>query len=122
MRTLDRYVLREWARVFAVVMLGFPILAIVINVTDKLDHYLAAGLTQGKIALAYVFYMPEMMFLVLPAAVLFATVLTIGTLGRHSELTAAKASGHCMSILPRGATAFRTPWAMDSTAAAMTNA
>jgi lipopolysaccharide export system permease protein len=92
-RTLDRYVLREWARVFAVVMLGFPILAIVINITDKLDHYLAAGLTQGRIALAYIFYMPEMMFLVLPAAVLFATVFTIGTLGRHSELTAAKASG-----------------------------
>lgn len=93
MRTLDRYVLREWARVFAVVMLGFPILTIVINITDKLDHYLAAGLTKGRIALAYVFYMPEMMFLVLPAAVLFATVFTIGTLGRHSELTAAKASG-----------------------------
>ena len=93
MRTLDKYVLREWARVFAVVMLGFPVLTIVINITDKLDHYLAAGLTKGQIALAYVFYMPEMMFLVLPAAVLFATVFTIGTLGRHSELTAAKASG-----------------------------
>lgn len=93
MRTLDRYVLREWSRVFAVVMLGFPVLTIVINITDKLDKYLAAGLTKGEIALAYVFYTPEMMFMVLPAAVLFATVFTIGTLGRHSELTAAKASG-----------------------------
>ncbi|HEX4632837.1 MAG TPA: LptF/LptG family permease [Gemmatimonadales bacterium] len=93
MRTLDKYVLREWARVFAVVMLGFPVLAIVINITDKFDHYLAAGLNKGQVALAYIFYMPEMMFLVLPAAVLFATVFTIGNLGRHSELTAAKASG-----------------------------
>jgi len=92
-KTLDKYVLREWARVFLVVMLGFPILAIVINITDKFDHYLAAGLTKGQVALAYIFYMPEMMFLVLPAAVLFATVFTIGNLGRHSELTAAKASG-----------------------------
>jgi lipopolysaccharide export system permease protein len=33
------------------------------------------------------------MFLVLPVAVLFATVFTVGSLGRHSELTAAKASG-----------------------------
>jgi len=31
--------------------------------------------------------------MVLPAAVLFATVFTIGSLTRHSELTAAKASG-----------------------------
>ena len=33
------------------------------------------------------------MFLVLPAAVLFATVFTISPMGRHSEITAAKASG-----------------------------
>jgi lipopolysaccharide export system permease protein len=33
------------------------------------------------------------MFLVLPAAVLFATVFTVGSMARHSELTAAKAGG-----------------------------
>src|SRR5205814_9083291 len=43
--------------------------------------------------LSYVFDLPEKMFLVLPVAVLFATVFTVGALGRHSELTAAKASG-----------------------------
>ena len=33
------------------------------------------------------------MFMVLPAAVLFATVFSIGAFTRHAELTAAKASG-----------------------------
>jgi lipopolysaccharide export system permease protein len=33
------------------------------------------------------------MFMILPAAVLFATVFAIGALTRHSEITAAKASG-----------------------------
>src|SRR6202521_515921 len=33
------------------------------------------------------------MFMILPAAVLFATVFSIGALTRHSEITAAKASG-----------------------------
>ena len=33
------------------------------------------------------------MFMVLPAAVLFATVFSIGALTRHAEITAAKASG-----------------------------
>jgi len=45
------------------------------------------------VALSYFFDLPEKMFLVLPVAVLFATVFTVGALGRHSELTAAKASG-----------------------------
>jgi lipopolysaccharide export system permease protein len=91
--TLDRYLLREWLRVFLVTLVGFPILVIVIDLTDKLDSYLSRGVTRGAVALSYVFDLPEKMFQVLPVAVLFATVFTVGALGRHSELTAAKASG-----------------------------
>ena len=92
-RTLDRYVLREWLRVFLITLLGFPILVIVIDLTDKLDRYMSRGITKSAVAFSYLFDLPEKMFLVLPVAVLFATVFTVGALGRHSELTAAKASG-----------------------------
>jgi lipopolysaccharide export system permease protein len=92
-KTLDRYVLREWLRVFDATGFGFPIVVVLIDLTDNLDKYLARGLSQGKVALSYVFFLPEAVYLVLPAAVLFATVFTIGALGRHSELVAAKASG-----------------------------
>lgn len=92
-RTLDRYLLREWLRVFLITALGFPIVVIVFDLTDRLDTYLSRGLTTGAVALSYVYALPENVFLVLPAAVLFATVFTVGALGRHSELTAAKASG-----------------------------
>jgi len=91
--TLDRYVRWQWSRVFFVVMLGFPILVIVIDLTDNLNKYLSSGLSKGSVALAYVYGMPETMFLVLPAAVLFATTFTVGPMGRHSEITAAKAGG-----------------------------
>jgi len=93
LRTLDRYVLREWLRVFLVTLLGFPILVIVIDLTDRLDTYMGRGIKMSTVAFSYVFDLPEKMFLVLPVAVLFATVFTVGALGRHSELTAAKASG-----------------------------
>src|SRR2546423_9733657 len=93
LRTLDRYVVGEWLRVFLITLIGFPILVIVIDLTDKLDQYLGRGIKPSAVALSYVFDLPEKMFLVLPVAVLFATVFTVGALGRHSELTAAKASG-----------------------------
>jgi lipopolysaccharide export system permease protein len=93
LRTLDRYLLSEWLRVFLITLLGFPILVIVIDLTDKLDTYMARGIKPSAVAVSYVFDLPEKMFLVLPVAVLFATVFTVGSLGRHSELTAAKASG-----------------------------
>jgi len=91
--TLDRYVLREWLRVLLVTLIGFPILVIVIDLTDRLDQYMSRGITPRAVGLSYLFDLPEKMFLVLPVAVLFATVFTVGALGRHSELTAAKASG-----------------------------
>ncbi|HWP36742.1 MAG TPA: LptF/LptG family permease [Gemmatimonadales bacterium] len=90
---LDRYLLREWTKIFVITLLGFPLVAIILELTDKLDEYLSRGLESGDIALSYVFSLPEKAFLVLPASVLFATVFSISTMSRHSEITAAKASG-----------------------------
>lgn len=93
MKPLDRYVLTEWVKIFAGTALGFPVLVIVIDLTEKLDKYLNRSLSLKSIALAYLYGVPDTMFLVLPAAVLFATVFSVGSFTRHSEITAAKASG-----------------------------
>lgn len=90
---LDRYVLAHWLRIFAATALGFPIVVLIINLTDQLSKLLDRGLGPRQILLSYVYLLPEHVFLVLPAAVLFATVFTVGSLSRHSELTAAKATG-----------------------------
>jgi lipopolysaccharide export system permease protein len=64
-----------------------------INMTDNLERLLDRGLKFPEILVSYVYALPENVFLVMPAAVLFATVFTVGNLGRYSELTAAKAGG-----------------------------
>lgn len=90
---LDRYVLRSWFRLFLLTTLGFPVVATLIDLTDNLKKLLDRGIPFSGIALGYVYLLPEKMFEIIPAAVLVATVFTVGTLGRHSELTAAKAGG-----------------------------
>lgn len=90
---LDRYVLSEFWKVLAATALGFPLLVIIVDVSEKLDTYLRRDLPIRDIVLAYLYGVPDTMFLVLPAAVLFATVFTVGAFTRHSEITAAKASG-----------------------------
>lgn len=90
---LDRYVFAEFWKIFVTTALGFPLLVIIIDLTDHLDTYLNRNLTNTQIALSYLYWIPDSMFMVLPAAVLFATVFSIGALTRHSEITAAKASG-----------------------------
>jgi lipopolysaccharide export system permease protein len=92
-RALDRYVFVEFWKIFVTTALGFPILVNIIDLTDNLDKYLGQNLSWGRIGLSYLYWLPDSMFMVLPAAVLFATVFAIGALTRHSEITAAKASG-----------------------------
>lgn len=90
---LDRYVFSEFWRIFMTFALGFPVLVIIIDLTENLGTYLDRRLPVSRVALSYLYWLPDSMFMILPAAVLFATVFSIGALTRHSELTAAKASG-----------------------------
>jgi lipopolysaccharide export system permease protein len=93
LRPLDKYVFTEWAKIFFGTAIGFPGLVVIIDLVDHLDTYLNRNIPRGDIALSYVYYLPESAFMVIPAAVLFATVFAIGAFTRHAEITAAKASG-----------------------------
>ncbi len=93
MRALDRYVLKEWLRIFLITAFGFPVLIVIIDLTEKLDTYLQRQIPARDIAVSYLYGVPETMFQVLPAAVLFATVFTVSSFTRYAEITAAKASG-----------------------------
>lgn len=90
---LDRYLAKEWLKILLLTALGFPLIVIALDLTDKLDDYLNRGIAPAAIALGYVYELPEKIFQVLPATVLFATVFSVSAMNRHSELTAAKASG-----------------------------
>lgn len=93
LRPLDRYVMGEWTKIFLSTSLGFPLIVTIFDLTDNIDKYLNRNLTTKAIALSYLYWIPDSMFMALPAAVLFATVFSIGAFTRHAEITAAKASG-----------------------------
>lgn len=90
---LDRYVASEFSRIFLVTLAGFPVLVFVIDLVDNLRKYTERKLSYQAVAMSYLYWIPDTLFMVLPAAVLFATVFSIGTFTRYSEISAAKASG-----------------------------
>ncbi len=90
---LDRYVLASWVRLFTITAIGFPIVAVLTDAIQHLTELLNRGLSMKQIAVSYIFAIPEWTSLVMPAAVLFATIFTVGAMARHSEITAAKAGG-----------------------------
>ncbi len=93
MRILDRYIIRTWIKIFLLTAVGFPLVDVMLKATERVGRLLERNITAGTITLSYLYVIPESMSLMLPAAVLFATVFTFGPLSRNSELTAAKAGG-----------------------------
>jgi len=93
LRLLDGYVARLWVQIWTISAIGLPLFTILILLTDNIDKHLTRHIPLHRIAIAYLYKSVEQVFQVIPAAVLFATVFTVGALSRHSELTAAKASG-----------------------------
>lgn len=92
-RTLSRYVLGTWIRIFLLAGIGLPVVSVLIYIIDRLPRLLDRGLGAGAIAKVALLAIPGNTATMIPAAALFATVFTIAPLARNSELTAAKAGG-----------------------------
>jgi len=93
LRTLDRYVAREFLRLFTLFALAAPLLFVLGHWTDSLDTFTERGLPLGQVALGYLYMLPQFILWSFPIASLIATVFTVSTMTRHSEMAAAKAGG-----------------------------
>ncbi|HSJ16397.1 MAG TPA: LptF/LptG family permease [Longimicrobiales bacterium] len=93
MRILDRYVAREFIKLFLLFSICAPILFILGDWTDNLDTYSDRGLGNVRVGLGYLYRMPEFISWSFPIAALIATVFTVSNMTRHSEMAAAKAGG-----------------------------
>lgn len=92
-RILDRYLLRQFFRIFGLCVLGVPFIFIVIDLTDRIDNYLAEGAAVPAVVLHYLYQFPYQALLAFPIASLLAAVFTVSSMTRNFEVTAAKAGG-----------------------------
>jgi lipopolysaccharide export system permease protein len=93
MRILDRYLIRQYMRIFLICVLGVPFIFIVIDLTDHLDNFLADAVGHGNVVQHYLYQFPYQALLAFPIAALLAAVFTVSRMTRHFEVTAAKAGG-----------------------------
>jgi lipopolysaccharide export system permease protein len=93
-RILYRYLVREYLKILSLSLSSLVLLYAVILFLQKVDLIIKY---QAPFYLIFEYLLckiPEVIFQwTLPYAVLLATLLTIGTLSRHSEITAMKAGG-----------------------------
>jgi lipopolysaccharide export system permease protein len=91
---LDRYLLKQWLATFLLSIIGVPTVAVVIDLAERFSKLsVQRHVPLADIFLGQLYLFPSKIAILVPAAVLFATVFTLNTMGRHSELTAVQGGG-----------------------------
>ncbi|MGO9117894.1 MAG: LPS export ABC transporter permease LptG [Desulfomonilaceae bacterium] len=93
MRIIDRYIITEFLKVFAVCLLGFILVSLLVELTDKIKYYFEYN-PSGYLMLKYFLVkIPGYLFFAIPLGILMGGMLSLLTLARHSEIIAMQASG-----------------------------
>ncbi len=93
MKQIDRYIVRQFLTT-ALFSLGAVLLVfIIIDAMEKLDDFLDKQATLWVILNYYVFFVPEIIKLITPVALLLGSLFVTARMSTQSELTAFRASG-----------------------------
>ncbi|MFC2133254.1 LPS export ABC transporter permease LptG [Bacteroidota bacterium] len=93
MKILDKYLIKQFVQTIIFGLVAFLLLFIVIDMMENLDDFIDQDVPNNLIWEYYLVFIPEIVRLMLPVAVLLASLFTIGKMSNLSELTAIRAGG-----------------------------
>lgn len=93
MRRIDRYVLRQFVQTALFSLVAFTVIFVVVDMMENLDDFLDKDGTLSIIATYYFYFLPEIIKLMIPVAMLMSALFTTGRLSTYNELTAMKSGG-----------------------------
>ena len=93
MKLLDRYIVRQFLVTTLFSLLAVLVIFIVIDAMEHLDDFIDKHATAIIIAQYYFFFIPEIIKLIMPVALLLASLFVTARLSTQNELTALKSSG-----------------------------
>jgi lipopolysaccharide export system permease protein len=92
-RIHDRYLLKQFLRVFFFSVLAFVVIYITVDTFEEIDNFIDHDAQTRDIVLYYVYSLPFILTYIIPVALLLGTVFSMGILARRNEITAFIASG-----------------------------
>ena len=93
MKTLERYILREFLKLLALTMTGFVFVFIVVDLFENMDHIVKNDVPFLEVTAFFAYKIPFIIGQVCPVAVLLSVLISLGILSKNGEITAVKASG-----------------------------
>ena len=93
MNIISRYIVVSFLKLMGLCVGAFIAIYLVIDFLEKIGKFTRAQAELRHILLYFLYKIPEITSQVTPLAVLMATLLTLGMLSRHSEITAMRGCG-----------------------------
>lgn len=99
--TLDRYIFREFLGIFGICISMLFMIWLLIDLTDKINEFLASGRVWHTLGVFYVTRGPSVLLEMLPYSLLLALLYSLGKLSAHREVIAMIQSGRGVFRLTR---------------------
>lgn len=96
MRILALYVAREFLKLFAFLVVGFVAIFTLFDFIEKVDNFMEAGVPGSAMFSYFLLQVPEVTALMIPMAILMASILSLGLMAKKNEIVAVKSSGISM--------------------------
>jgi len=93
MNLIARYILREFFKTSVAILLGIVVLYLSVTFLKDADDFIKHHATLAQIGRYYLYSIPGLIGQALPFSALIGTLLSLGALSRHQEITAMRAGG-----------------------------
>lgn len=99
MRLLDRYILAEWSKVFALAMLSFMGIMLLSEAYNWIPDFHGWGASVGTILVFLLLGLVKNLSMLIPISLLISVIFVLATMNRNQEISAARAAGIGMGRL-----------------------
>ncbi|MDO9516359.1 MAG: LPS export ABC transporter permease LptG [Syntrophales bacterium] len=93
MTILDRYILKEFTKIFALILVSLAGLYLIVDFFERIRMFLSNHASLGQIVSYFLLTLPMILSQMIPTTVLLSTLLSFGILAKNCEITAMKANG-----------------------------
>ena len=101
MSILDRYLIVEIIKHFAIVLIAGTGIYLVVDFFENVDNFLAAGLTVKRMLQFLQLKLPLITAQITPVGILLAVLITFGLMNKNNEIIALKSGGMSVYSLIR---------------------
>jgi lipopolysaccharide export system permease protein len=93
LKKIDKYLIRQFIQTTLFGLIAFIFIFVIIDLMEHMDDFIDQNVPTQIIVEYYIVFVPEIIRLMLPVAVLLSGLFTTGKMSNQNEITAMKSSG-----------------------------